>query len=56
MVLVQRTGPARHSVVRLLTGGDRLTFAGDAVFQVGFDHPNWWNGFEQGLKRVGTAA
>ena len=26
--------------------GDRLTFAGDAVFQVGFDHPDWHNGFE----------
>src|SRR5258705_5063885 len=26
-----------HSVVRLTSGGDRLTFAGDAVFQVAFD-------------------
>ena len=26
--------------------GDRLTFAGDAVFQVGFKHPDWFNGFE----------
>ena len=26
--------------------GDRLTFAGDAVFQVGFEHPDWYNGFE----------
>jgi len=26
-------------MVRLATGGDRLTFAGDAVFAVGFDHP-----------------
>ena len=25
---------------------DRLTFAGDAVFQVGFEHPDWYNGFE----------
>jgi hypothetical protein len=24
----------------------RLTFAGDAVFAVGFDHPEWFNGFE----------
>ena len=35
-----------HSVVRLASGGDRLTFAGDAVFQVGFDQPEWHNGFE----------
>lgn len=26
-----------HSIVRLESGGDRLTFAGDAVFQPGFD-------------------
>lgn len=47
-VLVQRTGghTPGHSVVRLASGGDRLTFAGDAVFQVGFDHPDWFNGFE----------
>ena len=35
-----------HSVVRLASGGDRLTFAGDAVFQVAFEHPEWFNGFE----------
>ena len=35
-----------HSVVRLASGGDRLTFAGDAVFQVGFDHPDVHNGFD----------
>ena len=47
-VLVQRTGghTPGHSVVRLASGGDRLTFAGDAVFQVGFEHPDWFNGFE----------
>src|SRR5512144_44479 len=47
-VVVQRTGghTPGHSVVRLASGGDRLTFAGDAVFQVGFEHPNWYNGFE----------
>src|SRR3546814_16282020 len=28
------------------SGGDRLTFAGDAIFPVGFDHPDWHNGFE----------
>jgi glyoxylase-like metal-dependent hydrolase (beta-lactamase superfamily II) len=33
-------------VVRLASGGDALTFAGDAVFAVGFDHPDWHNGFE----------
>ena len=47
-VLVSRTGghTPGHSVVRLASGGDRLTFAGDAVFQVGFEHPDWYNGFE----------
>jgi hypothetical protein len=35
-VVVRRTGghTPGHSVVRLASGGDRLTFAGDAVFQV----------------------
>jgi glyoxylase-like metal-dependent hydrolase (beta-lactamase superfamily II) len=47
-VLLQRTGghTPGHSVVRLASGGDRLTFAGDAVFQAGFEHPDWFNGFE----------
>jgi glyoxylase-like metal-dependent hydrolase (beta-lactamase superfamily II) len=47
-VIVRRTGghTPGHSVVRLSSGGDRLTFAGDLVFQVGFDHPDWHNGFE----------
>lgn len=35
-----------HCVVRLASGGERLTFAGDAIFPVGFDHPDWHNGFE----------
>ena len=37
-VVVQRTGghTPGHSVVRLASGGDRLTFAGDLVFAVGF--------------------
>jgi glyoxylase-like metal-dependent hydrolase (beta-lactamase superfamily II) len=35
-----------HSVVHITSGGDRLTFAGDALFPVGFDHPDWHNGFE----------
>jgi hypothetical protein len=30
----------------MASGGDRLTFAGDAVFEVGFQHPDWYNGFE----------
>lgn len=47
-VVVQRTGghTPGHSVVRVASNGDRLTFAGDAVFAVGFDHPDWYNGFE----------
>ena len=47
-VVVSRTGghTPGHCVVRLASGGDRLTFAGDLVFQVGFDHPEWYNGFE----------
>lgn len=47
-VLVTRTGghTPGHSVVRLASGDNRLTFAGDAVFQVGFEHPDWYNGFE----------
>jgi glyoxylase-like metal-dependent hydrolase (beta-lactamase superfamily II) len=47
-VVVTRTGghTPGHSVVRVVSGGDRLTFAGDLVFQVGFEHPEWYNGFE----------
>lgn len=47
-VVVRRTGghTPGHSVVHLTSGGDRLTFAGDAIFPVGFDHPDWQNGFE----------
>ena len=47
-VVVTRTGghTPGHSVVRLRSGEDKLTFAGDAVFAVGFDHPDWHNGFE----------
>jgi glyoxylase-like metal-dependent hydrolase (beta-lactamase superfamily II) len=47
-VVACRTGghTPGHSVVRLESGGDRLTFAGDAVFQVAFDRPDWFNGFE----------
>ncbi|WP_027528947.1 MBL fold metallo-hydrolase [Bradyrhizobium sp. WSM3983] len=47
-VVVRRTGghTPGHSVVRVASGGDALTFAGDAVFAVGFDQPEWHNGFE----------
>lgn len=47
-VVVSRTGghTPGHSVVRMASGGDRLMFAGDAVFAVGFEHPDWYNGFE----------
>lgn len=47
-VHVARTGghTPGHSIVRLASGGDQLTFAGDAVFAPGFDNPEWHNGFE----------
>jgi glyoxylase-like metal-dependent hydrolase (beta-lactamase superfamily II) len=47
-VMICRTGghTPGHSIVRLESGGDRLTFAGDAVFQPGFANPEWHNGFE----------
>lgn len=35
-----------HCVVHVRSGEDRLTFAGDALFVVAFDHPEWRNGFE----------
>jgi len=47
-VIVRRTGghTPGHSVVRIASGGDALTFAGDAVFAVSFENPDWHNGFE----------
>jgi len=47
-VVVCRTGghTLGHSVVRLASGGDRLTFIGDAVFPNHFDHPDWHNAFD----------
>ena len=47
-VIVRRTGghTPGHSVVRVASGREALTFAGDAVFAVGFDQPEWHNGFE----------
>jgi glyoxylase-like metal-dependent hydrolase (beta-lactamase superfamily II) len=37
---------AGHSVVRMASGGNRLTFLGDAVFPNHFDHPDWHNAFD----------
>ncbi|MET0528057.1 MAG: MBL fold metallo-hydrolase [Microvirga sp.] len=47
-VVVTRTGghTPGHSVVRMASSGERLMFAGDAIFPVSFDHPEWHNGFE----------
>lgn len=47
-VVVRLTGghTPGHAVVDLTSGGERLIFAGDAMFPVGFDHPEWQNGFE----------
>jgi glyoxylase-like metal-dependent hydrolase (beta-lactamase superfamily II) len=47
-VLISRTGghTPGHSIVRVASGGDALTFAGDAVFEPGFENPEWRNGFE----------
>ncbi|MGV0850388.1 MBL fold metallo-hydrolase [Mycolicibacterium phlei] len=47
-VLISRTGghTPGHSIVRLASRDDALTFAGDAVFAPGFDNPQWHNGFE----------
>ncbi|CAB3754730.1 MBL fold metallo-hydrolase [Paraburkholderia solisilvae] len=35
-----------HSVVDIASNGEKLTFVGDAIFEVGFDNPEWQNGFE----------
>ncbi|MYN06772.1 MBL fold metallo-hydrolase [Pseudoduganella aquatica] len=47
-VVVRLTGghTPGHSVVDLASEGELLTFAGDAMFPVAFDHPEWHNGFE----------
>jgi glyoxylase-like metal-dependent hydrolase (beta-lactamase superfamily II) len=47
-VVMRRTGghTIGHSLVRLASGGDRLTIAGDAVLPASFDHPDWYNAFE----------
>ncbi|GKQ53223.1 MBL fold metallo-hydrolase [Bradyrhizobium sp. Ce-3] len=56
-VVISRTGghTPGHSVVRLASGGDRLTFAGDLVFAVGFEHPDWHNGFEHDPEEAARA-
>ena len=56
-VVVRRTGghTPGHSVVRLASGSDRLTFAGDLVFAVGFEHPDWYNGFEHDPEEAARA-
>jgi glyoxylase-like metal-dependent hydrolase (beta-lactamase superfamily II) len=53
-VVVRRTGghTPGHSVVHLASGGDRLTFVGDAVLPAGFDHPDWHNAFEHDLEEA----
>lgn len=47
-VIIRRTGghTAGHSVVRVASGSDRMTFAGDAILPASFDHPDWYNAFE----------
>ena len=47
-ITARRTGghTPGHCVVDLESNGQRLTFAGDAMFPVGFDKPEWHNGFE----------
>jgi glyoxylase-like metal-dependent hydrolase (beta-lactamase superfamily II) len=47
-VHISRTGghTPGHSIVRVASGDDRLMFAGDALFQISFENPEWHNGFE----------
>ncbi|RZT42129.1 MBL fold metallo-hydrolase [Cupriavidus agavae] len=35
-----------HCVVDVASKGEKLTFVGDAIFEVGFEQPDWQNGFE----------
>ncbi|PVY79939.1 metallo-beta-lactamase superfamily protein [Cupriavidus alkaliphilus] len=35
-----------HCVVDVASNGEKLTFVGDAIFEVGFERPDWQNGFE----------
>jgi len=41
-----------HCVVDVASQDDKLTFVGDAIFEVGFDHPTWQNGFEHDPERA----
>jgi glyoxylase-like metal-dependent hydrolase (beta-lactamase superfamily II) len=52
-VIVRRTGghTRGHSVVHVASGGDRLTFLGDAVFPNHFDRPDWHNAFDHDPRR-----
>jgi glyoxylase-like metal-dependent hydrolase (beta-lactamase superfamily II) len=47
-ITVTRTGghTPGHSVVRLASGDERMTFLGDSVFQNHFDRPDWYNAFD----------
>lgn len=47
-VVITRTGghTPGHSVVRVSSRGERLTFAGDAVVPVGVEYPEWQNSFD----------
>lgn len=47
-VVVKLTGghTPGHAIVYVTSQGERLTFAGDALFPVAFEHPDWHNGFE----------
>jgi len=47
-VVVKLTGghTPGHAIVYVTSQGERLTFAGDALFPVAFEHPDWQNGFE----------
>ena len=47
-VVALRTGghTPGHSIVRLASGGERLTFLGDAVFPDHFERPDWHNAFD----------
>ncbi len=47
-VVALRTGghTPGHSIVRLASGGEWLTFLGDAVFPDHFDRPDWHNAFD----------
>lgn len=40
-------------MVQLTSGGERLTFAGDAAFPLGFNHPDWHSGFEHDPEEAG---